>query len=239
MDSRTFNDSGSPTLLFVMGLGNRFDGASVRWFLDQLTRAGYRVHALRLPIEITDFERDYRLPVQRAHDEQDPAGVVGHSLGGLVAAFLETSAEMVYLSPWWGIHESKVSTIERWLVPKLPLQAPILPVDTDRDELGVHLSDGEWEQVPNRLSPAYITTIYRAQRTRPDISDDAVVFVSLTDSIISPTAIGKAVRAEQVRLYDGEHQLFAASERKQEMERLLAELPGAGQNRATTGRRKR
>lgn len=228
MDSRTFNESGSPTLLFVMGLGNRLDGASVRWFIDQLTRVGYRVHALRLPIEITDFDREYRRPVQRAHDEQDPAGVVSHSLGGLVAAFLETTAKPVYLSPWWGIHEGNVSPILRWLVPRLPVRARILPVDTQRDGLGAHLSDGEWEAVPDRLSPVYITAIYRAQQARPPISNDAVVFVSFTDTIISHHAIGKAVGSEQIRLYDGGHQLFAAGGREEAVQEVLTELPGRG-----------
>lgn len=228
MDSRTFNEEGSPTLLFVMGLGNRFDGASVRWFIERLTRAGYRVHALRLPIEITDFDREYRRPVQRAHDDQQPACVVSHSLGGLVGAFLETTAEMVYLSPWWGIHEGNLSPVLRWLVPRLPVRARILPVDTQRDDLGAHLSDEEWEAVPDRLSPVYITAIYRAQQARPPISTDAVVFVSLTDAIISHNAVGRAVRAEQVRLYDGGHQLFAASGREEAVQEVLAELPGPG-----------
>lgn len=228
MDSRTFNESGSPTLLFVMGLGNRFDGASVRWFIDRLTGAGYRVHALRLPIEITDFDREYRRPAQRAHDEEDPAGVVSHSLGGLVTAFLETTAKTVYLSPWWGIHEGNVSPIQRWLVPRLPVRARILPVDTHREDLGTYLSDHEWDQLPTRLSPVYITEIYRAQQARPPIPAEAVVFVSLTDTIISHNAIGRAVDAQQVRLYDGGHQLFAARGRDEAIQEVLAELPGHG-----------
>lgn len=225
MDSRTFNGSGSPTLLFAMGLGNRFEGASVRWFIDRLTEAGYRVHALQFPTGITDFEREYVRPVQEAHDEHEPAGVVSHSLGGLVTAFLETTAQMVYLSPWWGIHEGEISSWERWIVPRLPIRAPILRVDTNRDELGEYLSQDEFEQVPKRLSPVFITEVYRAQQARPPISDDAVVFVSLTDSIISHNAIGSAVSSGQVHLYDGGHQLFAATDRQEVVQRVLAELP--------------
>jgi hypothetical protein len=225
MNSRTFNESGNPTLLFVLGFGNRLDGASVGWSLGRLTDAGYRVHAIQLPTDITDFEREYRRPVQRIHDEQDPAGVVSHSLGGLVTAFLESTATRVYLSPWWGIHESKVSDWERRIIPRIPVQSRILPIKTRRDEIGTYLSDAEWESLPKRLSPAYITAIYRAQQTRPAISADAVVFVSLRETIVSLTAIGSAVGADQIRLYDGGHQLFAAAGRDEAIDDVVGELP--------------
>lgn len=225
MDGRTFNESGSPTLLFVMGFGNRFEDASVTWFIDRLTDAGYRVHALELPTDITDFEREYRRPVQRAHDTADPAAVLSHSLGGLVAASLDTAAKPVYLSPWWGIYEGKVSGWQRWIIPRLPITARIIPVDTQREELGAHLSDAEWKRIPDRISPVYITEIYRAQQQLPPIGKDAVVFVSLSDTIVSPTAVGKAVSAAQIRLYDGGHQLFAAADREAAVADVLAELP--------------
>jgi pimeloyl-ACP methyl ester carboxylesterase len=224
MDSRTFNESGSPTLLFVLGFGNRLDGASVGWGIDRLTDAGYRVHAIQLPTDITDFKREYRRPVQRVHDEQDPAGVVGHSLGGLVTSYLDSTAKRVYLSPWWGIHESKASDWERWIVPRLPVRAQILPVKIHR-EIGTYLSDEEWERLPKRLSPAYITALYRAQQTRPAISTDAVVFVSLRETIVSLTAIGSAVDADQIRLHDGGHQLFAAEDRDEAIKEVVAALP--------------
>lgn len=225
MDGRTFNESGSPTLLFVMGFGNRFGGDSVEWIVDRFTDAGYRVHAVRLPTDSTDFDREYRRPVQRVHDEQEPAVVVGHSLGGLVTAFLETTARTVYLSPWWGIYEGKVSAWQRWIIPRLPIRARVLPINTRREEIGRYLSDDEWEQLPKRISPVYITEIYRAQRARPPIGEQAVVFVSLTDTIVSLTAIGRAVDSGQVTLYDGGHQLFAATGRRAVMDEVLAELP--------------
>lgn len=225
MDSQTFNRSGDPTLLFVMGFGNRVDDTTVGWLVDRLTDAGYRVHAVQLPTDITDFDREYRRPVQRIHDEQDPAAVLSHSLGGLVTAFLETAARTVYLSPWWGIYEAKVSSWERWLVPRLPIRARLLPIKTRRDEIGDLLSDEEWEQLPKRISPVFITEIYRAQQARPSISADAVVFVSLTDTIISLQTIGTAVSSSQIRLYDGGHQLFSAKDRHQAIDDVLAVLP--------------
>lgn len=224
MISQSFNESGEPTILFVMGLGNRVAGDNERWIIDRLTDAGYRVHAIQLPTEITDFEREYRVPVQRLHDERDPAVVLSHSLGGLVTAFLETSARQVYLSPWWQIYEAKVSSWERWLVPRLPIRARVLPVKTGREEIGEYLPDEAWERLPKRISPAFITEIYRAQQARPPISDTATVFVSLEDTIVSLRAIGAAVSPDRIYLYDGKHQLFSSRGRRAALDLVLAVL---------------
>ncbi|WP_458189774.1 alpha/beta fold hydrolase [Haladaptatus sp. NG-WS-4] len=224
MDTRTFNESGNPTILFVMGFGNRIDGDNEGWLIDRLTEAGYRVRALQLATNIADFEDEYRVPVQRVHDECEPAVVLSHSLGGLITAYLETHARTVYLSPWWGIYEGKVSTWERWIVPRLPISARILPTKTRRDEVGAHMPVDAWEHLPKRISPVFISEIYRAQQARPPISEDAVVFVSLKDTIISLQSVGTAVCTDQIRLYDGGHQLFSAKGRQEAIETLLTTL---------------
>jgi pimeloyl-ACP methyl ester carboxylesterase len=231
MQSRTVGEPGAPTLLFVMGFGNRLDGASVEWFLDRLVGAGFRVHAVELPTDVADFDAEYRRPVQRVHDERDPTVVVGHSLGGLVTAYLETAARTVYLAPWWGMQPGKVSPWERWLVPRLPTRARVLPIRTRRDEIGEHLSDDEWERLPKRVSPAFATAVYRAQQTRPPVGDDAVVFVSLADTVVGLDAIGVAVPADRIRLYDGGHQLFAARGRDEAVEGVVRCCRGAGSDR--------
>lgn len=224
MERQTFNKSGGPTVLVVLGLGNRLDGECERWLVDRLTDADYRVHAVELPTEIASFDRQYRIPVQRVADEQQPDAVLSHSLGGLVAAYLETDARAVYLAPWWGIYEGKVSVWERWLVPRLPTSRPILPTKTGCDELGEHLSEEGWAAVPERVSPMFITAVYRAQQARPSIDDDAVVFVSPTDTVVSIRAIGEAVAADRIHLYDGGHQLFSSAGRRRAVEAVLAAL---------------
>lgn len=226
MKRRTINESGEPAILFVLGFGERVDGDDVGWFADRLADAGYRVDLVELPTNGAVFERTYLDPVQRIHDEQDPTVVLGHSLGGLVAAFLETSARSVYLSPWWGLYEGKVSEWERWLVPKLPIRRPVLPTKTRPGELGEHLSPDDWAALPKRISPVFVTEVYRAQQALPPIDDDAVVFASLEDTIVSLQAIGAAVDPEQVHLYDGGHRLYSASGREDAIDELLAVLPG-------------
>lgn len=225
MERQTFNPPGNPTILFVMGFGNRLDGSNECWFINRLTDAGYRVHAIELSTDIVDFEQEYRHPVQQVHDKVDPAVVLSHSLGGLITAYLETEAHEVYLSPWWGIYEGKISAFERWLIPRLPIKARILPSKTRREEVGAHLSAADWNHIPNRLSPVFITEIYRAQQALPPVSDAAIVFISLEDTIISLRAVGDAVSVDQIHLYTGGHQLFSTSDREQAVEAVLDVFP--------------
>lgn len=225
MESRTVNENGSPGVLFVMGFGNRLDGTDEQWFIDRLVAAGYRVHAVELPTNGTDFEADYRAPVQRYHDEHEPAAVLAHSLGGLVAAHLGTDAEEVYLAPWWGLYGEKFLTWERWVIPRLPTAARLIPIGTRREEIGSLLTEEAWARLPKRISPAFITAVYRAQQRRPPVEEGAVVFASLRDTIVSLAAIGSAVDRDRVRLYDGAHQLFSSVGRNRAAERVVATLP--------------
>lgn len=226
MRSRTFNPDGNPTLFVVFGFGNHLDGTTERWFCDQLTAAGYRVRAVELPTGVTSFREAYWRPVQEAYAACDPDAVIGHSLGGLVTAFLEPTEPTVYLAPWWGIPDAKSAAWERWLIPRLPIETPILPIRTQREELGVHVTDAGWAALPPRISPVFITEILRAQQSRPAIDDDAVVFVSLEETVVSLAAIGAAVAPAQCRLYEGGHELFSARGRDAAVEDLLTVLPG-------------
>lgn len=224
MDSATFNETGEDGLLFVMGWGNRLTGKNERWFIDRLADNGYRVHAIQLPTDIIDFGREYRRPIQRYHDEHEPSAVVGHSLGGLVAAHLDTDAVRVYLAPWWGIYGLKYPGWESVVVPRLPIRAKILPINTSREEIGERVTDEGWAALPKRISPAFITEIHHAQLERPPIGDDAVVFCSLRETIVSLQAIGEAVTPEQVYLYDGGHELFSSASRQTTIQGVLTAL---------------
>ncbi len=226
MHVQRFGDDGDPDLLFVMGFGDRADGANERWFAHRLAAAGFRVHAVQLPVSVTDFDRAYLHPLRAYHDEVAPEAVVGHSLGGLVAAHLETTARCVYLAPWWGLFGEKNLTWERWVVPRLPITTPLLSIRTERDEIGELVTDEQWARLPKRVSPAFVTTVYRAQQRRPPVGDESVVFVSLRDTVVSLRAIGEAVSTEQIRLYEGGHQLYASADRREATAAVLSALAG-------------
>lgn len=224
MDSATFNEAGEDGLLFVMGWGNRLAGENERWFIDRLADDGYRVHAIELPTEVADLEREYLRPVQRYHDAHEPSAVVGHSLGGLVAAHLETDAPRVYLAPWWGLYGLKYLGWQSRIVPRLPIRARILPVRASRSEIGGRVTEEGWAALPKRISPVTVTEVHRAQEALTSINDEAVVFCSLRDTIVSLKAIGEVASRDQIRLYDGGHELFSSIDRRAATREVLAAL---------------
>jgi hypothetical protein len=226
VEHRTFNERGDRDLLFVMGFGDRIDGENERWFVDRLADAGYRVHAIQLPARATDFDRAYRRPVQRYHDDNHPVAVVSHSLGGLVAAHLTTDARRVYLAPWWGIYGRKFLTWEAWLVPRLPITTPILSIRTEPGDIGALVTDEQWERLPKRISPVFVAEIDRAQQARPPIDDRSEVFVSLRDTVVSLAAVGEAVPRDRIHLYEGGHQLYSSTGRREATAEVLAALAG-------------
>ncbi|MDY6819901.1 MAG: alpha/beta fold hydrolase [Halobacteriales archaeon] len=224
MDTVVFGRDGETELLFVLGFRARIGGANEQWFISRLTDAGYRVHVVELPTNITDFNAQYRDPVQRYHDEHEPAIVLGHSLGGLVAAHLDTDAKRVYLAPWWGIYGEKLMTWETVVIPRLPIKAEIIAASIERGDLGEHVSDAEFDRLTKRVSPALITAVYNAQQARPSIDESAVVFASLRETVVSLRAIGEAVSTDQLRIYDGAHIPYASANRQATTDEILATL---------------
>lgn len=59
---------------------------------------------------------------------------------------------------------------------------------------------------------------------RWSVENDAVVFCSLSDEVVSLRAIGARVNADNVVLYEGGHELFASTSRDQHVSTLLAAL---------------
>ena len=84
------------------------------------------------------------------------------------------------------------------------------------------VTDRELREGPSRAAPTFIRESRRAQRDRPPVADDAVVFCTLADSVVSTRAIGEAVPPGRTVLYDGGHELFASPSRKNQVDTLLA-----------------
>jgi len=58
----------------------------------------------------------------------------------------------------------------------------------------------------------------------PAIDDDAVVFCSLSDRIVSTRAIGDRIDSDRIVLYDGGHELFSSRSREEHLDALLGAL---------------
>lgn len=209
-------------LLFLMGWGNRIDGDNERWFVDQFVDAGYRVHALEFPADITSFERECLEPAReyRLENALQLAPVVSHSIGGLVAAYIQPEGA-VYLSPLWGFNGEPGGEKTLGLLSKLPTNKKVLPHTVGRTDIGSLVTDSQWERMPDRASPTFVREVQAAQDSMPSPRDDARVFCSLTDSVVDLRAIGNHVDAEQVALYEGGHELFSSEGREEHVSAVL------------------
>ena len=209
-------------LLFVLGWGNRIHHDAVHWLVDRFVEDGYRVHTVELPLVVSDYEAELIDPVADYAGDLDNYRLVGHSTGGLVGAFLDGSVTETYLSPWWGFPQSQQGLILS-LLTSIPISRPIVPSGIgSRAVLGELASDEQLTDSPDKAAPTFLREARRAQRSRPPIDDAATVFCTLSDRIVGTRAIGDAVSAEQIFLYDGGHELFSSSDRDQYVEPLLA-----------------
>jgi hypothetical protein len=146
-----------------------------------------------------------------------PSGIDDPAVLGQYATERQLADVPRFVSPAF-VRETRDA--QRRLLPAdVPLAAiassvrPTLPADedADADEVG---DDAPAEVVPNPDLP----TPHWA------VEDDAVVFCSLTDEVVSTRAIGARVNAENVVLYEGGHELFSSTSRERHLDTLLAAL---------------
>ncbi len=210
-------------LLLVLGWGNRPDHPVVDWLVDRLA-ADWTVHAVALPENGTDFERDYRDPVTAVDDRIHPDARAGHSLGGLVLAHLPADAPRVYMSPFWGLSTEGLAGTVLPLVARLPVSRRVIPVRSDPSTVG-ELVGPERDRAADRgVSPAWLGAIRRAQRTLPPFRPGSVVYCSLRDRVVDVGAIGDHAPSDRVRLYDGGHEWFASERRAAVLPRVRSDL---------------
>jgi predicted alpha/beta hydrolase family esterase len=225
MEFDRFGDDTDPSLLFVLGWGNRSEHEPVRWLVDRLVAADYHVHTATLPVHVTDVQREWVRPVETyAADLDDPA-VLAHSAGGLTVAHADLDARTTtYLSPWWGFPPATESPLLD-LLAKLPTDRRFLPSSIDDTALlGEHATAQQVADAPDRVSPRFIRAVRRAHRTLPPAREEAVCFCSLSDRVVSTRAIGDRLGSDQIRLYDGGHELFSSRSRDEHLDTLLAAL---------------
>lgn len=232
MDIQRFGPGDGDDLVVILGWGNKRHHDTVQWFIDRLVEAGYRVHAAELPAVISRFDDEYVAPLEAYVADLDEFRLLGHSTGGLIAAYLEGASTETYCSPWWGYREATLPAGDHLLglVGRIPTERPVLPkARWGRVELGALATDRQIAETPDRIAPAFIRTTREAQRHRPAIDDTAVVFCTLRERIVCLRSIADGVPTERTVLYDGGHELFSSSER----DRIIPTVLDAVENGAT------
>jgi hypothetical protein len=211
------------TLLFVLGWGSEPDHEGVDWLLGRLADA-YAVHVAVLPPRLTDFESDYRRPLERYVTGRNVDAVLAQGAGGLVAAFLPIDARRVYLSPFWGFSLRGYAGLVFPLVRRLPFATRILPAVMDAESLGDLKPTAEAAASRESVSPSFVREVYRAQSSLPSFRRGSTVFCSLSDPNVSLRTIGERAPAAAVRLYDGGHEFFSSSGREAVVDDVSAAL---------------
>jgi|APHM01.1.fsa_nt_gi hypothetical protein len=210
-------------LLLVLGWGNRPDHPAVDWLLDRLAD-DWTVHAVALPENGTNFERDYRVPVSEVDDRVDPDARAGHSLGGLVLAHLSGDDPRVYMSPFWGLDAGGVPDVMLSLVTRLPVTSRVISLGGDPSALGRHAATDRDRAADRGVSPAWLGAVTRAQRNLPPFRPGSVVYCSLQDRVVDVRAVGDRAPSDRIRLYDGGHELFATERRAAALDRVCSDL---------------
>lgn len=217
MDIRVFEPTDGEAVedcLFLLGWGNRCRHETVRWLVDRL-RSEYRVHAVELPTHITDLQREWVAPVSEYAADLDSFTLLSHSAGGLTGAHLDCDgiSQRVYLSPWWGSNPVLPGAVFS-VVRRLPISRPVLPTgELEGAYLGALATDQQVAEAPENVSPAFLDTIAEAQSTLPPARAGAVAFGTLSDRIVDPRRLGR-LPADNIRLYDGGHELFSSPARE-------------------------
>ncbi len=177
-------------MLFLHGYGGNLDQPGVRWTMERFKEAGFSVTYVQLPTVISDFNKDILQPVKEVQEGLGLHVVVGFSLGGLAAAYIERSIKTVYLSPFWGIND-------RWGIKGLGgvlrvlagFNAPSLKRRFDLKDAGPMAVGEDLLGIPEKVDPKTIHEMYDAQVNMPEPEKGDVVFYCPRDAVISIKAI--------------------------------------------------
>lgn len=214
-------------LLVVLGWGNRPTHEHVAWLLTRLLDAGYRVHAVTLPINVWDFQRQYVTPLDEYLDDHELDLALSHSTGGLVAEHLSdrNAIRNVFLSPWWGIRTAGI--VDRSILAafeRFPTAKRLYTPDLGVESIGDLKSAAEAAAGPDAVSPAFLATIRDAQTRLGSFHDGDAVFYAPTDRVVDPATIEERTPPSNRRSYDGGHEFFASSGRASVLDDVLAAL---------------
>lgn len=224
MDVHRFGDDTDPTVLFVLGWGNRVTHPTVEWFIDRIVDAGFEIHAVEIPDNGTDFERDYLDPVVEYARSLDRFRLLSHSTGGLIAAHIPADGPRVYLSPFWGFNRQGVSGTLMRVLMRLPTDRQFIGSDIDGQLLGAHKDPEVVKDDLPDASPAWLRTMAAAHGDLPSFREGSRVFCSLSDRVVDVRAIGDHAPSDAITLFDGGHEIFAVENRTDYTDEVISAL---------------
>lgn len=222
MRREAFGTDNDDRLVLVLGWGNRIEYENVQWLVDHVVGAGYRVDAFQIPPHVSDYESEWVDPVREFVADLDSYRSLSHSTGGLISRYLDPDPieTRVYLSPWWGLHETFQNPISQ-AIRLVPISTPVIPVTFDKSYLGDLTRDEQVEGTPDRMAPTLLREARRAQRNMPPFDERDVVFYTRSDRVVGVDAIEAQAPADNRVVYEGGHELFCSTTREDHIDTLL------------------
>jgi len=208
-------------VLFIHGYGGNIEQPGVKWLMNRFRDSGYSVTYIQLPTVIDDFEKDILQPVREVQDTIGDHVIVGFSLGGLTAAYLEKQLSTVYLSPFWGIND-------RWAIKGLGtlmkvlanLNKPSLRRHFEKEDAGPMAVDEDMKGIPDFVTPRTIHEMHSAHNNMPEPDKDDIMFYCPNDAVVSQSAM----ESRDIRkiTFKGGHMFYLSREREEIMDKVLS-----------------
>ncbi len=214
---------GGEGVLYIHGYGGSLEDPGLKAFLDGVSGSGFSVTCVLLPITFSDMVSEIVRPLEDHIKENGIRHVIGFSLGGLVASYLDVKGRRVFISPFWGIGRliGPMGLKGALAVASGPARV-VLDRSGDRPRIG-----WEWTSDDHPADIEQGTTVNAVEKTlnnMPPPSPSDIAIASGSDHIISL----EAVKERDIRtvFLKGGHMLFSGRDSTKLKEIVVASLVG-------------
>ena len=211
---------GPDEVLFLLGYGVKFDQPGVKWLMDRFSGEELKTTFLQLPVVIGDFNEDILDPVEGIRNDMGDHVVIGFSLGGLTASFLEGTERRIFLSPFWGLNKELENGWMKIALKGLRVvRLRILPSRYDLVDMGHYSTEEDLEGMPEFMDFHTISEMMETQKRMPPPEKEDIVYWSKEDPLISHEAVLK--RGIDTRKYDGGHMIYLVKDRERIFDEII------------------
>jgi hypothetical protein len=203
---------GDGKVLILLGLGMRYVNPGVGWMVEKFRSAGLESVVVGFPVDFSDVRKELVDPVLELERSMGEHVLIGISLGGLVAAFIQGARRRFFLSPFWGINDvlqrmgmnvqlKRMRNVNYRLLPRLYSVRDAGPFAVEWDLL----------TIPEWVSFRTLSAMVLAQDSLGSMRDDDVVYLSPQDYLVSQEVVYK--KGVEVRTFEGGHMIHLVRDR--------------------------
>ncbi|MFW3145896.1 MAG: alpha/beta fold hydrolase [Thermoplasmatota archaeon] len=217
---------GERKVLFILGWCIDFDLPETRWALERMGRCPWETTFVRIPLKVSDFEKDVIEPCRKVLSELEDPVLVGLSMGGLAASYLDTAPGRIFISPFWGFHPRRLT---RLLSPVMPVigrfHLPLLPRYFGHWAVGDQCPALAELYMPFLISCRWVREMHYAHLNLPKLRDDDVVLYCPKDRVVDPVVIRE--KGLDTIEFEGGHLFLCVKDREEVMDMVEALIRSA------------